>query len=248
MKSRFLMCFTAITFFAVPAMPVRVAAQDNQGHHDKHVRYKLTLLETLPGGTQNGAQAINNKGQVTGFGWLPGNTEAHAVLWNKGVITDLGTLQGGPFSGTFAYPNQKGEISGESNTTIPDPNGVDFCFFSTNLQCLGFLWRDGVLTALPTLGGNNSYAYQLNNREQVVGLAENTTQDPTCTAYNLEAKPVIWQKGKVQELPTIPGDPDGFGYWINDRGQIVVLQVSATRINRYRAFTLCSGRMGPTVE
>jgi probable HAF family extracellular repeat protein len=78
-----------------------------------------------------------------------------------------------------------------------------------------------VLTALPTLGGNNSLAYQMNDREQVVGLAENTTQDPTCTAYNLEAKPVIWHNGAVQELPTISGDPDGFGYGINDRGQIV---------------------------
>ena len=93
--------------------------------------------------------------------------------------------------------------------------------FGDQLMCLGFLWRDGVMTALPTLGGNNSLAYQLNDREQVVGVAENTTQDPTCSAYNLEAKPVIWQNGTVQELPTVPGDPDGFGYGINDRGQIV---------------------------
>jgi probable HAF family extracellular repeat protein len=55
----------------------------------------------------------------------------------------------------------------------------------------------------------------------VVGVAENTTQDSTCTAFNLEAKPVVWQNGRIQELPTIFGDPDGWGYGINDQGQIV---------------------------
>lgn len=206
---------------AALAIPLRLEAQGNQDHNNrKQVRYALKVLGTL-GGSSSFAQGINNKGQAAGSANLPGDTAFDAFLWQHGVMTDLGSLQGSGFSTTFTNPNDKGEVSGASNTQTPDPNGEDFCFSFTNRICLGFLWRDGVMEALPTLGGNNSYAYQLNNHDQVVGVAENTTQDPTCTAFNLEAKPVIWQNGTVQELPTIPGDPDGWGYGINDQGQIV---------------------------
>jgi probable HAF family extracellular repeat protein len=37
----------------------------------------------------------------------------------------------------------------------------------------------------------------------------------------LEGRPVIWEKGAVQELPTFPGDEDGTALSINDRGQVV---------------------------
>src|SRR5262249_55403414 len=156
------------------------------------------VLGTL-GGTLSAGVGDNNKGQVAGFATTPGDITGRAVLWSKSVITDLGSLGGGNISTTFSNPNARGDVSGYSNLTIPDPNGEDFCFFGDHLECLGFLWRNGALSALPTLGGNNSLAYQLNNRDQVVGVAENTTPDPTCEAFNFEAKPVIWQNGTVQE-------------------------------------------------
>ena len=71
------------------------------------------------------------------------------------------------------------------------------------------------MTPLSTLGGSNGQANQINNRGDVVGLAENGTIDPTCPPPSapffeiLEFKPVIWEKGKIQELPTFPGDPEG---------------------------------------
>jgi probable HAF family extracellular repeat protein len=159
----------------------------------------------------------------------------HAVLWKKGKIIDLGSVQGGPLSTTFTNPNERGDVSGMSNTPTPDPNGEDFCFFFTFLICRGFVWQDGAIIPMPTLGGNNSLAYQINNRGQVVGVAETPMTESTCPAWAsvlaslgyggpasyFEAKPVIWQKGSLQELPTISGDPDGVGYGINDRGQIV---------------------------
>jgi uncharacterized membrane protein len=33
--------------------------------------------------------------------------------------------------------------------------------------------------------------------------------------------PVLWEKGKAQPLPTVDGDPDGFAFWINGKGQAV---------------------------
>ena len=40
-------------------------------------------------------------------------------------------------------------------------------------------WQNGVMTALPTLGGNNSSATGVNNLGQVVGWAETAAKDPT---------------------------------------------------------------------
>ncbi len=32
---------------------------------------------------------------------------------------------------------------------------------------------------------------------------------------------MLWENGKAHALPTVDGDPDGFAFWINDRGQAV---------------------------
>ena len=38
--------------------------------------------------------------------------------------------------------------------------------------CLPFVWRTGVMTPLPLLGGDNGAGYSINNRGQIVGAAE----------------------------------------------------------------------------
>lgn len=220
MKSRCLMCFTAITLFAVLAMPLRFAAQEQ--HSKKQSHYSVTDLGTL-GGSFSEAVGISNSGSMAGSSAITGDVAVNAAFWQNGVITDLGTL-GGPNSAApeaEPQPNERGEVAGASDTSTPDPNGEDFCFFGTHLICLPFIWEKGVLTALPTLGGNNGEAWQINNRGQVIGAAENATQDPNCTVFTLEVEPVIWERGQIQELPTLSGDLDGVALAINDRGQSV---------------------------
>jgi probable HAF family extracellular repeat protein len=112
---------------------------------------------------------------------------------------------------------------GEAETS--DPNGEDFCGFKalgfgpSATTCLPFLWQNGVMTQLPTLGGANGVANMINNRGEVVGFAEDHTKDPGCPVFQF--KPVIWENGKIQPLPTYPGDPDGAALGINDNGQVV---------------------------
>ena len=86
--------------------------------------------------------------------------------------------------------------------------------------CAPFLWQQGVMAPLPTLGGNNGTASQINRWGMAAGEAENTTLDPDCP-HKRQFKPVKWVNGAIHELPTYPGDPDAVAYAINDKGQVV---------------------------
>jgi probable HAF family extracellular repeat protein len=66
-------------------------------------------LETLPDGIYSYARAINDQGQMAGYGTIPGYT--HAFLYSDGAVIDLGTLPGDPNS--FAYGiNNGGQVVG----------------------------------------------------------------------------------------------------------------------------------------
>jgi probable HAF family extracellular repeat protein len=145
-----------------------------------------------------------------------------------GFKLDLGTL-GGPNSWmNWGEINDFGQIVGDSETAVLDPNGEDICGFGTHLTCRPFLWQVFHMSALPTLGGNNGQASAINNRGQIVGFAENGIVDSTCPpgrTNNRVQLPVLWERGdqgiyKAQALPT-GSDPDGDAFWINDRGEAV---------------------------
>jgi len=220
MKSRTWICIIAVTLYTALANPVRLAAQE-QLQTNQLPRYAVIDLGTL-GGSLSEGRGVNNKGRVTGTAYLAGNAAQHRVIWQNGVKTDLGTL-GGPNSGGYGFGglNDNGQDAGHAETSSPDPLGEDFCGFGTQLICLPFLWQDGVMTPLSTLGGSNGGARAVNNRSQVAGEAENTTLDSTCGSPELEAEPVIWENGAIHQLPTFADDPDGLATAINDNGQVV---------------------------
>jgi probable HAF family extracellular repeat protein len=171
---------------------------------------------------------ITNNGLVSGAAAFPDNT-LHGVLWHRGRMLDIGTpgLKG-PNSMAIGV-NRWGQAVGEAGTLSPDPKGEDFCGFAalglpySSASCLPFLWQNGVMNPLPTLGGNNGAANQINNRGDVAGMAENDTPDANCPATSsqkLQFKPVVWKNGKAEELPTYTGDSDGNALAINDNGQV----------------------------
>jgi len=220
MKSRFLICFAAMTLFAAVAAPIRLAAQSQQGRNQGHGGYQITNLGLL-GGTSSNGWGINNEGGVAGEATLLGGQE-RAILWTKQTgMQDLGTL-GGPNSWVdWPVKDDVGLLAGQSDTPNPDPLNENFCS-TGNVICLGFLWQEGVMTALPTLGGNNGSATDVNNRGQVVGWAENSTHDPNCIPPQiLDTEAFIWEKGQIQELPPLSGDSLGAATAVNDRGQVV---------------------------
>jgi probable HAF family extracellular repeat protein len=146
-----------------------------------------------------------------------------AVIGINGFNIDLGTLGGKNSWTNYGGINDRGEAVGLAETSVPDPDGEDMCAFGTHLTCRPFLWRDGHMTALPTLGGNNGQASAINNRGQIVGISETTVPDPGCPASKpgKTISPVLWERGEARPLPTLVGDQDGFVQGINDRGQAV---------------------------
>jgi probable HAF family extracellular repeat protein len=220
MKYGYWVYYTAITLFVALAVPFRVAAQ---GQNANHVRYTVTDLG--PAADQVGG--INNRGSLNYTAVQPDGS-LRATFRQKGRKTDLGTL-GGPNSSAFAGPSESGQVVGKAETSTPDPLGEDYCFYGTNLMCRGFVWQNGQMTPLTTLGGNNSWANDINNRGQIVGQAENSTQDSTCSPPQvLQNPPVIWDHGQIRALPTIGGDPDGGAFAINDNGEVVGATANCT--------------------
>jgi probable HAF family extracellular repeat protein len=220
---------TAMILVGALAVPIRSAGQ-GQSERGQQPKYAIVRLGAL-GGTTSAANAINNRGWVMGAANLPGNTTEHATLWIFGKTIDLGTL-GGPNSAVAwtGVKNNNGLIAGISDTSIVDPLGeIWSCaegFFpsASGHTCQGFAWKDHVMTALPTLGGNNGFAAGDNNLGQIVGWAETTNHDPTCIAPQvLQFEAVIYgpKQNQIQPLPPLPGDPDGAATAINDQGQVV---------------------------
>src|SRR5215831_11663078 len=147
--------------------------------------YRVVDLGTLHSGYFGCAMGLNNRGWTeTQYGLLESGklVKGRLAINLDGLTFDLGTLGGpnswdNPFGGEI---NDRGEAVGYSETSVPDPDGEDVCGFGTGLTCRPFLWQNGHMSALPTLGGNNGQASAINNRGQIAGFAENGIVDSTC--------------------------------------------------------------------
>ena len=200
--------------------------------------YRVTDLGAEGKDNLGCAMSVNNEGwtEIMAGSLPPGQQDlifgqllnGRALIDVAGFKTDLGDLGGTNTWMNWGEINDFGQVVGDSETAVLDPNGEDICGFGTHLTCRPFLWQFFHMSALPTLGGNNGQASSINDRGQIVGFAENGIVDSTCspgTTNNRIQLPVLWEKGnhgiyKAQTLPT-GSDPDGDALWINDQGQAV---------------------------
>lgn len=225
MKSKNPILLVAATSLCMLSTPAWLAAQEQQNLPAVH--YHITDLGTL-GGTYSSAFSVSDSGFVSGGATLSNGTE-HAILWYRGKKLDIGAPGLGKGSATaldsIAYTvNGLAQAVGSAEPSVQEKDSENFCSFGSGLRCLPFLWQGGVMTALPTLGGNNGAAVSINDLGQVVGVAEEDTTDARCVApqaHDFEA--VLWGpgKGEMQKLRPFPGDSVGVGLWINDKGQVI---------------------------
>jgi probable HAF family extracellular repeat protein len=232
MKSRFLMLPAAITLFAALAIPLELAAQEQDPNHQQP-RYELVDLGTLGAAQSAGApgRVLNNQGTVVGcadtstadpnypnfnpflspFGSDP--FIFHSFRFQDDGLADLGALPG-VNSSCESFVTDKGLTIGGSENGLIDP--------LTGWPAMeGVVWKDGQVVNLGTFGGNESFAIWANNRGQVVGAAADSTPDPFSVffGWGTETRAFLWQHGLKQDLGTL-GGPDALAITINDHGQI----------------------------
>jgi probable HAF family extracellular repeat protein len=178
---------------------------------------------------------------VTDSGWISGaaavGAAEHAVLYYRGNMIDIGTPGLGGNSMGYGV-NELGVTAGEAESTAAGlATKEDFCGFqflglsSSPTPCVPFIWQNGQMVPLPTLGGVNGSATEINSSGMVGGYAETTTVDPNCTApQKYQFKPVVWSHGAVQALPT-GNDADGGVFAVNDRGDAAGVSGSCAPLN-----------------
>jgi probable HAF family extracellular repeat protein len=174
-----------------------------------------------------------NPGQpfvISSGGWTSGSASVdgaeHAVLWRGTAMIDIGNPGFGGNSISFGV-NSAGRAVGEAETIAGPATSEDFCgfqtmgFSSSPKACVPFVWQNGKLMPLKTLGGANGVANQINSWGVIAGYAENKTIDPDCPApQQYQFKPVVWSLFGVQSLST-GKDAEGVAFSINDWGQVV---------------------------
>jgi len=192
--------------------------------------------------------SLNNEGwtEIMAGKFAPGQNDfvpayplqGRALIGIHGHNVDLGTLGGHNTWMMWGQINDRAQIVGYSETRAPDPNGEDVCRFDTHVTCLPFLWKDGHMSALRTLGGANGQASGINDRGQIVGFAENGEVDSTCptgTTNNRIDRGTLWENGKSYEVPQalspVGRDPDSVAYAINGKGEAVGYSGTCTGAN-----------------
>lgn len=168
-------------------------------------------LNCLPGSDRSQAAAINNKGQIAGTSGVgpaqgPNGNQTHAVIWEYGVIKDLGTLGG--LNSVAEDINERGEVAGSSTIAGDVPfQGVWHAF----------IWSNGKMRDLGAPpGGDQVMALAINLPGDVVGYY-NRSGGQRAFLYRHNQK-----MGDLTELvDPAQGWTITIAYDVNDAGQIV---------------------------
>lgn len=207
------LCFFSLNCFTTHAYRARTG-------HD------VTDLGVLTGGDSSEACCVSNGGLVAGqsetgkFDPVYGLPVLHPVLWQNGQIIDLGLLPGGGLGGGSGDVNDRGQVVGSALNTIPDPCNV----LGLPTQFRAFLWQNGVMLDLGTLGGSEAGAWFINDHDQITGISETQMEDPATGCPFIH--PFFWQNGTMIDIGTL-GGVEAQPQALNQLGQVVGISAIA---------------------
>ena len=219
-------------------------SQERDQNGAQNVRYTIRDLGVVGTNPNQPGQpfVISNSGWVSGGAGV--GAAEHAVLWRGGEMIDIGNPGLGGNSIAFGV-NEWGLAVGEAESPSADLSTTeDFCGFQamgysfSPTPCVPFIWKQGKMVPLKTLGGVNGVANQINSWGTIAGYAENTTKDPGCASPQIyQFKPAVWFGNWIQPLPT-GSDAEGVAFSINDLGQVVGTSGSCGPFNPIWLFNL----------
>ena len=177
-------------------------------------------LGTLPNGASSETNWINAREDTAGTSQngvsdpIYGQQD-RAVLGRDGQIENLGTL-GGTFSGATGI-DDAGAVTGIATNTIYDPNPM--LPNSGSDEVRAFLWKDGHMRDLGTLGGADAFGQIINSRGQVAGFSYTGASGSSGPVVD----PFLWSPSGHRQMLDLGGFGGTFGAvgWLNDRGEVV---------------------------
>jgi probable HAF family extracellular repeat protein len=175
-------------------------SSSSNGGHAPCDRYHIQEIPTsVPSGATSAARAICNGGGAVGTAAITSDA-FHAVVYDDGQVTDLGTLGAG--NSVAQDGNAHGTIVGGSNT------GSSFA---------AFVYRDGAMTELVGLGGDSAEAWAINDREEIAGVSSIPPGGDT------DNHTLLWEPGESQpiDLTVLNGGHYSYPRDINEQGEIV---------------------------
>jgi probable HAF family extracellular repeat protein len=189
---------------------------------------RLKDLGALDDRYNSAAGSINDRGWATGQSqtglivptpplFPEGFPQLHAVLWRGKRILDLDTLPGGTFSIGISV-NNAGQVVGFSDNNIPDP----FAMFPTGRQTRTFLWQDGNMEDIGTLGGPDATPGPGcdNQRPGVVVGTSYISFKPNPSSGIPTQNPFLWDNGTMTDLGNL-GGTFSFGQCVNAHGEVI---------------------------
>jgi probable HAF family extracellular repeat protein len=162
------------------------------------LRFSIVDLGVFPGGTFTIANGINNAGQITGSGDVPGGHQ-HAFLYSGVGLLDLGVLNATDSYGTRL--NDSAQMIGFLRFTP----AIVSSFFYSNSPMYDFERLTGLSAAGPT---------DINNAGDIVGWANQPGRGNLQTGF-------LYRNGSVQFLPVLHPDGISWASGMNEAGQIV---------------------------
>ncbi|HEY4212382.1 MAG TPA: hypothetical protein VGM84_12965 [Steroidobacteraceae bacterium] len=145
--------------------------------------------------------ALNDRGQITGQGSSSSEEDRAFVYDPKAgeftTIDSLADIDSGQFNSGHGI-NAEGDVTGVSHT-------------NTGTDGHAFLYRQGTVTDLGTLGGDNSTGNSINRFDQVTGYSN--TKSGSIHAF-------LYERGEMIDIGSLGGD-DSEGLSINDPGEVV---------------------------
>lgn len=203
----------------------------------------MTDLGTL-GGFRSSGIGVNAKDQVVGWSLVANSQTQHAFLWQDGTMQDLGTLGGDETVALLI--NEAGQVAGMGTTASGEVHA--FAWSGGALQDIGaftpvaideagrvagngggsaFVWDDGVLTPLGSLGGRTTVT-GMNNAGLIVG---------TSRLASGEDHAFLWGHGEMTDLGALADGAASSAVAISDCGTVagtVRLASGETRATEWR--------------